>query len=200
MYSHYLHATKKKTPSKQGFTLVELMVALTLFTIVTLAAVSALYTVNSASRKVQAMRTVMDNLNFAVESISRTVRTGSSLVCGGSGSGVANCPFANQSPSDQLLVSATLGGDQLVEYALGSYTNGNGAVKKRVQTNGVWTNWMAMTAPEINIQTLSFYVDGATQGDSAQPQVVLFMSGTATAGNEVAPFSIQTFISQRAGE
>lgn len=185
---------------QQGFTLVELMVALTLFTIVVLAAVSSLYTVNSASRKVQAMRTVMDNLNFAIESMSRTVRTGTALTCGGAGSTSVNCPFVSQLGDTQLLVSSTLGADQLVEYAFGYHQNGNGAIKKRTQTGGVWSDWISLTAPEIDIEKLTFYVDGASRTDSAQPSVQLFVSGTAATVSEVAPFAIQTYISQRAGE
>lgn len=192
--------TMMKQKIQSGFTLVELMVALTLFTVVVLAAISSLFTVNSASRKVQAMRILMDNLNFAVESISRTARTGSTFVCGGYGSVTPNCPFANQNASSQLLITPTLGSAALVEYKRDLHPNGNGGIFKRTQESGVWSGWVAITTPEINIQSLSFFVDGADTLDTKQPSIQMFVNGTATTVSEVSPFAIQTYISQRAGE
>lgn len=202
---------------QKGFTLVELMVSLSLFVIVVLALVSSLYTVNGASRKVTAMKTVLDNLNFGVESISRTIRTGEVVVCGGtqnggyvqggSPTGTYNCPISNptQAPGTQLLVASTLGTDEFVEYRLGTNptTGTTGQIEKRVQDSfGIWGNWVALTAPEIDVQKLSFYVDGADSTDGYQPGVFMFLQGVATAPGEqnTAPFSVQTFISQRAAE
>lgn len=191
-----------KRNNNQGFTLIELMVSLMIFIIVVLAAVGSLYTVNSASRKVQAMRSVLDNLTFAVEAVSRTIRTSSSVVCGGSlnVSGNPNCNFANQASNNMLLVASTLGTTQLVEYKLGTHTNGNGAIQKRYQESGIWTNWLSLTAPEINVKTLSFYVDGADATDGKQTSVELFIQGEATANGETSPFAIQTYISERTTE
>lgn len=73
---------KSSIHNQAGFTLVELMVSLSLFIIVVLALIGSLYTVNDASRRVQAMRTVMDNLNFAMEHMSRNIRTSEAIVCG----------------------------------------------------------------------------------------------------------------------
>lgn len=194
---------KFKAKKEAGFTLVELMVSLTIFTVVVLAAVGSLYTVNGASRKVQSMRSVLDNLTFALEAISRTVRTSSAVVCGGSLniSGDPNCPFSAQAVNTMLLVDSTIGVHQLIEYRLG-YPSGQtgGAIQKRYQENGIWTNWVSLTAPEIDIDHLYFYVDGASSTDSSQASVIVFAQGTATAGGTTSPFAIQTYISQRASE
>lgn len=185
-----------------GFTLIELMVSLMIFVVVVLAAVGSLYAVNTASKKVQSMRSVLDNLTFAIEAMSRTVRTSASVVCGGSSnvSGNPNCPFSSQGNNSMLLVSSTLGTQQLVEYRLGVHTNGNGAIQKRFQESGIWTNWISLTAPEINIQKLLFYVDGADPLDGKQSSVQLFVQGEAVSNNEVSPFAVQTYISERATE
>ncbi len=187
---------------QRGFTLVELMVSLSIFIIVVLAAVGSLYTVNNASRKVQAMRSVLDNLNFAVESLSRSVRTSNSVVCGGSlnVSGDPNCSFSSQSQSSMLLVDSTIGVNTLVEYRLGFYPNGNGAIQKRNQESGIWTNWISLTSSEIDIEQLIFYVEGASPSDGAQTSVSVFIKGSATTGDSIAPFSIQTYLSQRTTE
>jgi prepilin-type N-terminal cleavage/methylation domain-containing protein len=200
MITQYFKWHKKN--QQAGFTLIELMVSLMIFVIVVLAAVGSLYSVNSASRKVQSMRSVLDNLSFAIESISRTVRTSNSVVCGGSlnSSGNPNCPFASQVVNSMLLVDSTVGVHELVEYRLGSYSNGNGAIQKRAQESGIWTNWISLTSPEINIQNLSFYVDGASSLDGGQARVQVFVRGVATAGGTTSPFAVQTYISERASE
>lgn len=188
----------KQASSQAGFTLVELMVSLMIFTIVVLAAVGSLYTVNSASKKVQSMRGVLDNLTFAIESISRTIRTADNIVCGGSAnsSGNPDCPFSDQDKNERLLVSSTLGTQQLLEYRLGQYPNGNGAIQKSIE-NGAW---LSLTSPEINVKHLYFYVEGAVPGDDKQTSVEVFISGEATSGGETSPFAVQTFISERASE
>lgn len=192
----------KRRKQQSGFTLIELMVSLMIFIVVVLAAVGSLYAVNTASKKVQAMRSVLDNLTFAIEAMSRTVRTSASVVCGGSlnTSGNPNCPFSSPATNSMLLVSSTLGTEQLVEYRLGANTNGNGAIQKRFQESGVWTNWISLTAPEINIQKLQFYVDGASSADGKQSAVQVFVGGQAISNGETSPFAIQTFISERATE
>jgi prepilin-type N-terminal cleavage/methylation domain-containing protein len=186
----------KFNKSSAGFTLIELMVSLMIFSIVVLAAIGSLYTVNNASRKARAMQTVLDNLTFSIESISRTIRTGSSVACGG-GNGSLNCSFDDQIPSTSIIIDSTFGVSQFVEYRLSNSVNGTGLIEKRVQENGVWSDWAAITSPEINIQNLSFYVDGAETSDGKQPQVSIFVQGVATISEGTAPFAIQTYVSQR---
>ncbi len=188
-----------------GFTLIELMVALTLFVVVVMAAISSLYTVNNASKKVQAMRIVLDNLNFGMESMSRTIRTGNHIVCGGTQnqSGNSNCPYADTGTEagECLSLSSTLGRDVEVQYCLRMGADGQrGEIQKQTKDeNGTWSNWVSMTAPEIDVQKLQFYVDGANTADLRQPSVVIIAEGIASAGTEnTAPFSIQTYVSQRA--
>ena len=198
----YKISIKKNNKKQFGFTLVELMVSLTIFITVVIAAVGSLYAVNNSSRKVQAMRGVLDNLTFAIESISRTVRTSNSVVCGGSLnlSGDPNCPFSSQVVNSMILVDSTIGIHQLVEYRLGFYPSGNGTIQKRVQENSIWTNWVSLTSSEINIQHLYFYVDGAAPGDSSQTSVQVFVQGVATVNGTNSPFAIQTYVSERVSE
>lgn len=196
---------KNSYHNQAGFTLIELMVALTLFTIVVMAAISSLYTVNNASKKVQAMRIVLDNLNFGMESMSRTIRTGSRFVCGGTQnqSGSNNCAYADTGTEGGQCLSlySTLGRDAQIQYCLRFGADGRtGEIQKQTKDeNGIWSNWVSMTAPEIDVQKLVFYVDGANETDDRQPSVMIFVEGVAGVGTEnTAPFSIQTYVSQRA--
>lgn len=201
----FYHKGQRSSLSRQGgFTLIEVMVSLMIFLVVVLASVGSLYSVNNASRKSQAMRSVLDNLTFGIESMSRTIRTGNSVTCGGfsNNSGDSNCSFEKQEASDKLLVASTLGvipkgSTELVEYQLVKPNGITGVIQKRVQQNGIFNNWLDITAPEVDVQQLSFYVNGANLDDNMQPNVAIFIKGSATANGEAAPFAVQTYISQR---
>lgn len=70
--------------SKQkGFTLVEMIVSLAVFTVVALIAVGALLKITDANKKSQTMKSVINNLNFALESMSREMRVGTVYDCVG---------------------------------------------------------------------------------------------------------------------
>ena len=71
----------RRRPFGRGFTLVEMIVSVALFGIVMLVAVGALLSVVAANRQSQAIKTVINNLNFALESMSRNILTGSNYRC-----------------------------------------------------------------------------------------------------------------------
>lgn len=196
-----------KLQQHKGFTLVELMVALSLFTIVVLATISSMLIVNDTARKVQAMRTVMDNLNFAVDTMVRSIRTGYDYSCGNTST--PNCPYPDAGGSSaigdseiEVTIDETTGPDSQVQFRL----NG-GTIERRSNRTGSWGDWQAITAPEITVTTLRFAVNGALPqpapypslpDDNVQPSVTIIVVGTAALPQgQTTPFTIQTKISQR---
>ncbi len=195
----------KSSTTQSGFTLIELLVSLSLFIIIVMALVGSLYTVNDASRKVQAMRTVMDNLNFAMESMSRTIRTSEAITIDCSGGG-QEC-WLGDSPAYAIHMNSTLGDKEFVEYRWDHTAGKNGSIQKKstpLDAGGNklpgGTEWQSITSPEIDIQKAGFYGKGLQMGDGMQPAVVLSIQGTATVKNTQIPFSVQTFLSQRTPE
>ena len=71
-----------KTNMKKGFTLVEMMVSMAIFAVVAMVAAGALIRIIDANKKAQSIQTAMTNLNFALESLSREMRTGTKYQCG----------------------------------------------------------------------------------------------------------------------
>ena len=59
-----------------GFTLVELMVAVAIFTIVATTAGSALMGIISANKKARSIQSAMNDVNLALESVSKDMRMG----------------------------------------------------------------------------------------------------------------------------
>ncbi|MEI6296366.1 MAG: type II secretion system protein [bacterium] len=64
-----------------GFTLIEMMVSISIFSIVMVVVIGALLLLSDANKKAQAVRAVVDNLNFAIEDITRNLRTGKDYSC-----------------------------------------------------------------------------------------------------------------------
>jgi len=65
-----------------GFTLIEMIVSLAVFSIVVTTAVGALLVVISTNQQLQEEQNIMTNLAFALDSMTRELRTGFSYVCG----------------------------------------------------------------------------------------------------------------------
>jgi prepilin-type N-terminal cleavage/methylation domain-containing protein len=65
----------------KGFTLVEMIVSLAIFAVVAVIAIGALLKVIDANKKAQSIQSSVTNLNFALESMSRDLRTGTSIQC-----------------------------------------------------------------------------------------------------------------------
>lgn len=179
---------------KKGFTLIEIMVSISVFTVVVLITIGALVSINEANRKIQSMRALMDNLNFALENISRTLRTGSAYHCGAAGTITLpqDCPMVG---SDYIAIEGPGGSganpnDQIV------FRLSNGQIQKSTDSG---STFLGMTSPDITITTLKFYVSGAQTLDAKQPKILLLIGGTAQAGSKglVSEFHLQTTVSQR---
>ncbi|PIR86264.1 hypothetical protein COU13_01895 [Candidatus Kaiserbacteria bacterium CG10_big_fil_rev_8_21_14_0_10_43_70] len=188
----------RRTNIKRGFSLIEMMVAVALFAIVMVISTGALLALIDATRKAQALQSVMNNLNIALDGMVRGIRMGNTYHCGNLGtiSDPRDCQNGNT-----FFAFESFGGntstisDQLI-YNFTTDSNGIGRVYKSV--NGGST-WFAITAPEVEIEDLNFYVTGTTVGDDSQPKVVITVRGTAGAekAKTKTTFSIQATAAQR---
>jgi len=182
-----IHHSSFMLRKSEGFTLIEMIVSVSIFTIVVFVGVGALLNISDANRKSNAIRAVMDNLNFSMESMGRNIRTGYSYSCSDSGVGSGNCPT---------------GGNQI------DFTDQDGIeVKYRYDSTnkGIMISenggpFLNITAPEVRIEDLTFYVTGVG-ADDRQPKVVISINGVAGLKEKhQTSFTVQTTISQRAVE
>ena len=72
---------KNKKSNEKGFTLIEMIVSIAIFIVVAIVAIGALMRVIDANKKSQSLKTSINNLNFALESMSREMRVGSNYHC-----------------------------------------------------------------------------------------------------------------------
>jgi prepilin-type N-terminal cleavage/methylation domain-containing protein len=85
LHTHYtqrhLPTSRHFTLAKRGFTLIEIMVALMIFSIVVVVALAALVKIIDANKKSQTIQNAVVNMSFTMESMTRELRTGSTYLC-----------------------------------------------------------------------------------------------------------------------
>lgn len=94
MFSH-THTTKKHA----GFTLMEVMVSVSIFTIVVIVGIGSLLTINETYRKSQTDRKAVDSLTYNLEAMSRRIRTAQTW-SGVPGTAVSSFAFKDQDGVD----------------------------------------------------------------------------------------------------
>ncbi len=171
-----------------GFTLVEMLVSLALFSVVMILSASSLFFVMEGSRKARSTSSVIGNLNYALENMSRNIKKGSSFHCGDSR------PFDEPKNCWRLGKNAIVfepkrGNDRWV------FKEGSGVLKR--STDG-GSNFIEMTSDNVVIEEMKFYVKGAIEGDNKQPKVVIIIRGYVESSKGIkSEFNIQTMVSQR---
>lgn len=173
----------RRTNNRRGFTLVEMIVAVGLFAVVMLVSISALLALVNANRKAQALQSVMNNLNVAVDGMVRSIREGHAYYCNGfpaDDNATNDCASSGQQLLSFVPFSTGITDPPRWIYWFAYDANGVGRLYK--SEDGTQTGGLPITSPEVNILSTTFYVIGTgTTGAAAvqQPKVTVVIKGTA---------------------
>lgn len=185
--------------SSSGFSLIELLVSLSLFTVVITMAVGTLLILIDANAKAQNVQEVMTNLTFALDSMTREIRTGRGYYCSNSLPSNINVS-STRDCSQQTGLSVVEGGSSLTGSGNPriAYRFANGAIERRLGTG----SWQALTSDAVTITALYFTVTGsspyATSANRIQPTVSIVIEGNAGELDNVdTDFTVQTTITRR---
>jgi prepilin-type N-terminal cleavage/methylation domain-containing protein len=189
-----------------AFTLIEMMVAVSLFAIVMMVGVGALLSLVEANKRAQALNSVINNINIAVESMARSIRVGTNYHCETDADSVpppetlaatSDCELGNgvllafesadgdpTDPDDQVVYRYVVVGDseKRIERSLEGGANGT---------------WVALTAPEVVIEEFELFVAGTTVGDGNQPRVLMSIKASAVVPGGTTEFTVQSSVVQR---
>ncbi|HDO23638.1 MAG TPA: prepilin-type N-terminal cleavage/methylation domain-containing protein [bacterium] len=161
--------------SRAGFTLVEMMVAVGIFAVVMVVALSSFLNISDVQKKIRSFQIVNDNLSYAMETIVKEIRTGASYCA-------SSCTQSSFS-----FVNAQ--GFSVV------YRLNNNAIEK---SNDGGVNFLLLTSPEIKITDLKFFVRGQSLGDGLQPIVTIIISGSSGSKEKnKTRLNVQATVSQR---
>ncbi|MCK9352396.1 MAG: type II secretion system protein [Candidatus Paceibacterota bacterium] len=197
-----------KLKGRRGFTIIELVVAVGIFSMVFVSVSGAFISVIDSYQKVTNTRTNVDNLTTAIESLTRGAKTGTNFHCSSS-SGNFDTPMdcaggGNYFSFTNKNIPRPPGreNDPIV-YRFVPCVTPPAAYCDRIQRSddGGSTYYPVTVAPPaITIQSVKFYVIGSDPfPNEVQPQAIIVLRGTVGVKPKiVVPFSIQTTLSQRA--
>jgi prepilin-type N-terminal cleavage/methylation domain-containing protein len=205
---------------KAGFTLIEMLVSLALYTIVVTIAVGSLLVLVDGNRRVQGDQSVMTTLTFAMDSMTREIRTGRAYYCETKNGAPATTIFGS---GDQDTLGATdvqdcaNGNNFDFNYHGVSFIEGGNSVSKgdlRIMyyfdqsdpDNKKLMRRVGNQVPEsivsagIVLSRVDFFVTGTVLGSAGgdgQPTVTIVIEATETGSATDKPFVLQTTVTQR---
>ena len=197
---------------KRGFTLIELLVSTAVFTIVMVVALGALLSLSEANRKADILNSSINNLSFALDSMSRALRTGTNYHCtsggilaepkdcgAGGSSGITPGTYLTFLDADGIRVTYRFDNAQDETSLCGQTAKPYGCIERSVNGGA----FLPLTMPEVIVTNLSFYVTGAepknaASEDTTQPKVTILLNAyTSVKATQKSVFSLQTSVTQR---
>jgi prepilin-type N-terminal cleavage/methylation domain-containing protein len=184
----------KKQQINKGFTLIELMVATSIFVVIMLSSMSSLFIMLDATKSSKALRFAMDNVNFAMESMTRSIRMGKNYYCVEAGDTMpSEIDVSNDCLEGGTLLSfVPQESASRVGYKIASVAGSDYHTIERCDTYGC----VPIISPNVDIDRLKFFVRGSAD-DDIQASVYVIIKGTVMVKGAPTSFAIQTMASQR---
>lgn len=184
---------EQKRTKKTGFTLIEMMVAVSIFVIVAFIVVSTLLTMSYAYKKAQKMRLLMDNFNFALQAMSLTIREGVDYI-GENDNWIKFKPIDSWLEGENNYICYSFHSDS--ETDKGYIEKCSGDINLSCPCSG---SGVRFTSPDIDVDKLSFSInDSGFVSQNGLNKVKIMVGGEAgTVPREKTSFFIQNTVSQR---
>ena len=166
---------------KDGFTLVEMLVSIALFSIVLTIAIGSIFTIIDSSRKSQTLTLVMNNLNFSLEVMTRDIKTADP----------AEIEILGTF-DDPILKVIDQEGDT-IKYL---YDSDDQTIRKSVKKpSQPESGYISIISDDVVIESFIFE---KFDGDNGQPLIILVINGYAQITERIrSDFDIQTSVSPR---
>jgi prepilin-type N-terminal cleavage/methylation domain-containing protein len=166
-----MQSLHNKNSYSAGFTLMEVMVSVSIFAIIVTIGIGSLLTINTTLQKTRAERQAIDSLSYVLDTMTRQIRTGKEYNEGGS-----TFEFKRQD-----------GGGNDGDAETVEFSRSEGRIF--IEING---SSFDITPPNVTIDNLSFAVAA-----DPQPYVTINISATVNAGRQSSSIAIQAGVSQR---
>tara|TARA_B100001989_G_scaffold251523_1_gene230914 strand:+ start:2520 stop:3185 length:666 start_codon:yes stop_codon:yes gene_type:complete len=216
------HSTQK------GFTLIEMIVSLAVFSTVITIAVGALLMLIGTNQRLQDEQTVMTNLSFALDSMTREIRTGTNYYClsdddidgGGAGqrifedgedldfSPTQDCVDGNNDSSPRRYhgMSFVESGQSITEVAntrIAYFVDlTSGIMYRRISGQAA----EQITSSGLEVVHAEFFVTGSTRlvdggaGADKQPTVTIVLEARDRTSESGETYHVQTTVTQRSAD
>lgn len=185
----------------KGFSLIELLVSMALFIVVITMGVGALLVLINANAKAQNINDSVSNIQFALDSMAREIRTGYAYYCT-SGTETTGDINTYQDCNKGSYLSIIEGGKSLTGGANNRriayrYNSSDESIERKIGAG----NWIRLTNPDIAVTDMHFNVVNSAPkeaGNSLQPNVTIYMIGTVEGVDGTgSDFRLQTTVTKR---
>ncbi len=160
----------------------EVMVSVTIFTIIVTIGMGALITIFKTLQKTRADRQTIDSISFVMDTMTRRIRTGKEYTSSDAGGGIK---FIDQ---DNVSVS----------FYKDSDSEGNSRI---YMIDGVFGNQndpVDITPENFTVKDFELTIIGTTDpSDGIQPMVTINLKGVVRNGQQESKLAVQTVVSQR---
>ncbi len=164
--------------NKSGFTLLELLIASSIFLILIALASGTFIQTLRTQRIITNLTESMNNAAFTIEQIAREVRLGFN--------------FNDRTGEVDTLTFTNSDGDD-ISYKLITYNGGESRGIGRCTGSGC-TDYAPITSPDVYVEKMSFVLKGAERGDGFPPRITILIT---VKGEKDIRVSLQTTISSR---
>lgn len=145
----------------KGFTLVEMLVAISIFMLVMVSTLGAFLSMVDLNKKVQNVRVAMDNANLAMESMMRTIRLG----------------YDYEPGVDTSSISLKDQDGYPVVYSIVCNEDPRRCSNFALTVNKRDTGAVTITSSDLKLEQVEFIVTGESLTDNIQPSVKIFIKG-----------------------
>jgi prepilin-type N-terminal cleavage/methylation domain-containing protein len=199
MFMQFIHKRihqEKRLVSARGFSLVELLVSLSIFAIVMTISVGTLLIMVDINAKAQALYSSSTNLSFAVDNMARELRTGRGYYCYSTTSGSPLDPFPSVATNDCLTPQNSITFFRDADGKQIGYRKNGDKLEQKIagEAGGAW---IPITSNDVVIEKFELTVTGTDQTDRNQPTTSVFIKGYVNNGLDTdTDFEVQTRMTQ----
>ncbi len=175
----------------RGFTIIEMLVSMALFTSIMTISVASLLVVIDANGKAQSQQVVANNVAFAIDLMSRELRMGERYHCS-SFSSITTGPAPGSLQDDPQNCTNGNTAIAFTDVRTGerkAFSINNNVIMQKVGDTG---EWQPLTGSEMTVTDLAFTVTGASASDNVQPSVTIFIAADSMTGAGNLDTDLQT--------
>lgn len=169
-----------KNQNSKGFTLMEVMVSVTIFTIIVTIGMGALITIFKTLQKTRADRQVIDSISYVMDTMTRRIRTGKDFQDSDIGIGIK---FVDQDG-----------------YTVQFYNDVDNGISRIYMIDGSSDTEVLpvdITPENFEVDGFIFEIIGTNPSDDVQPVVAINLKGIVINGQQKSKLAVQTIVSQR---
>lgn len=202
MFESLRKKAKVSLRSNRGFSLIELLVSMALFIVVITMGIGALLVLINANLKAQNNNDAVSNIQFALDSMAREIRTGEAYYCTNGNETVGDNTVRADCNKGTYL-SIIEGGKSITNDASNRriayrFNSGAGSIERKIGSG----SWVRLTSPTVDITSMHFNVAGTAAKEGvnnlAQPNVTIYISGEVVGvADTSSEFTLQTTVTKR---